>query len=58
LEAPTSLRNHDGAAIATLGVSKDKEETISNSFDHGHPPKAIEALVNKVLSIKKIHEKN
>ncbi|MCK7589362.1 hypothetical protein M0G43_02125 [Subsaxibacter sp. CAU 1640] len=58
LEAPTSMRQYDGAAFATLGVVEGKSETTSNSFDHGHPPKAIEAVVNKVLSIKASHEKN
>ena len=58
LEAPTSMRHYDGAAFATLGVVEGKSETTSNSFDHGHPPKAIEAVVNKVLSIKASHEKN
>lgn len=58
LEAPTSKRLYDGAAIASLTVTQGKEETKSNSFDHGDPPKAIEAIVNKVLSMKKMHEKN
>lgn len=58
LEAPTSMRHYDGAAIATLAVLEGKTETISSSFDHEHPPKAIEAVVNKVLSMKKMHEKN
>ncbi|MEZ4793779.1 MAG: hypothetical protein R2783_10040 [Gelidibacter sp.] len=58
IEAPTSKRQYDGAAFATLTVTQGKLETRSNSFDHGHPPKAIEAVVNKVLSMKKMHEKN
>lgn len=58
LEAPTTLRHHDGAAFATLAVFQNETETQSNSFDHGHPPKAIEAVVNKVLSMKEKHEKN
>jgi hypothetical protein len=58
LEAPTSLRHHDGAAFATLAVTQNKIETKSNSFDHEYPPKAIEAVVNKVLSMKEKHEKN
>lgn len=52
LEAPTSKRFYDGAAIANLTVTTPKEEIKSNSFDHGEPPKEIEALVNKVISIK------
>lgn len=57
LEAPTSTREYDGAAIATLSVTKNEQETKSNSFDHGHPPKAIEALVNNVLSLGAVVKK-
>lgn len=57
LESPTKMRQYDGAAFATLAVTKDKMETKSNSFDHGHPPAAIEAVVNKVLSMKEMYEK-
>jgi len=52
LKAPTDKRLFDGAPIATLTVISNKEEFTSQSFDHGHPPKEIEAIVNKVLSIK------
>ena len=52
LAAPTDKRLFDGAPIATLTIIKDKQEKTSQSFDHGHPPAEIEALVNKVLSIK------
>ncbi len=58
IEAPTSMRDYDGAAFATLSVTQDTLETTSNSFDHGHPPKSIEALVNKVLSMRKAYQKN
>ena len=58
LKAPTSTREYDGAAIATLSVKQNEQETKSNSFDHGHPPKAIEALVNKVLSMGKVGKKH
>lgn len=57
LEAPTSMRQYDGAAIASLIVTQNKEEIKTNSFDHGHPPKAIEALVNKVLSMNDMSKK-
>lgn len=57
LEAPTSMRQYDGAAIATLSVTQDTTEIKSNSFDHGHPPAAIETLVNKVLSMKELVKK-
>lgn len=52
LRAPTDKRLFDGAPIATLTIIKNGIEKTTPSFDHGHPPKEIEALVNKVLSIK------
>lgn len=58
LEAPTSKRHYDGAAFATLAIIQNKVETKSNSFDHGYPPAAIEAVVNKVLSMKEKYQKN
>ena len=51
LEAPTAKRLYDGAAHASLSITKSNETIQSNSFDHGYPPAAIEKLVNKVLSI-------
>lgn len=57
LEAPTSKSQYDGAAIATLIVQQNDLETKSNSFDHGQPPKSIEALVNKVLSMGELAKK-
>lgn len=57
LEAPTSMRHHDGAAFATLKVVQNKSETSTESFDHGHPPKEIEPLVNKVLSMRELLSK-
>ena len=52
LKAPTDKRLYDGAAHATLSILLGDVVMITPSFDHGHPPKEIEALVNKVLSIK------
>ena len=52
LDAPTEKRLYDGAAHATLDIMLGDMIVRSPSFDHGHPPKEIEALVNKVLSIK------
>lgn len=57
LEAPTAMRHYDGAPFATLMVTQNKLETKTESFDHGHPPKPIETLVNKVLSIKEMVKK-
>ena len=52
LVAPTDKRLHDGAPHATLSVIKGDVKMTTASFDHGAPPKEIEDLVNKVLSIK------
>jgi heat shock protein HslJ len=52
LKAPTNKRLHDGAAHASLTVIKGDVAMATPSFDHGTPPKEIEALVNKLLSIK------
>ncbi len=54
LKAPTNKRLFDGAAHATVTLIQNKNEITSSSFDKGHPPKDIEALVNKVLSIKEM----
>lgn len=51
LEAPTSKRHHDAAAFATLTVVQDGAEIQTQNFDHGDPPKPIEALVAKILSL-------
>jgi len=54
LEAPTNKRLFDGAAHTTVTLIQNKIEVTSSSFDEGHPPKDIEALVNKILSIKEM----
>lgn len=58
LEAPTKMHQFDGAAMATLKVELNNEVFETNIFDHGHPPKAISQLVNKVLSIKDMMAKH
>ena len=52
LEAPSDARFTDAAAEATLTIKMGDVLHTSPAFDHGNPPKEIEALVNKVLSIK------
>lgn len=52
LEAPTTKHRVDAAAMATFSVKINDETYETNVFDHGHPPKPISVLVNKVLSIK------
>ncbi len=58
LKAPTDKRLFDGAPHATLKLATGSDEISTPTFDHGHPPKAIEELVNKVLSIKENLSKN
>ncbi len=52
LEAPSKMYQVDGAAMATLTVKINDETYQTKVFDHGHPPKTIAKLVNKVLSMK------
>lgn len=54
LKAPTSMRYVDGAPHATLIVKDDGNKIQSSTFDHGHPPKEIKKLVEKLLALKKI----
>ena len=57
LEAPTSMRYSDGAPHATLIIKEGGKEIRTNEFDHGHPPEEIKALVEKLLTLKKIASK-
>lgn len=52
LKAPTSKRATDAALIANLAIQIGDVYYMAPEFDHGNPPKEVEALVNKVLSIK------
>ena len=51
LEAPSKAHQYDGAAIANLILTIDDKTYETVSFDHGNPPKEIEALVKEILSI-------
>lgn len=51
LKAPTQARLYDGAAIANLKVIYKGIAYDVPPFDHGKPPKEIEALVKEILSI-------
>ncbi len=57
LNAPTSMRQYDGAAHATLIIKDGEKEIRSNTFDHGHPPKEIKELVEKLQALKKMTTK-
>ncbi|GGW58017.1 heat shock protein HslJ [Winogradskyella epiphytica] len=52
LNVPSTQHQFDGAAHATLAIQIGDIEYMSPTFDHGNPPTEIDALVNKVLSIK------
>lgn len=52
LKPPSTKHQYDGAPHATLAIILGDVEYKTPAFDHGNPPKTIEALVNKVLSIK------
>jgi hypothetical protein len=51
LKAPTNERLFDGAAHTTITVNLDGKSFSSSSFDEGHPPSELQALVNKMLTI-------
>ena len=53
LIAPTDHRTYDGAAAAELTLVVNATSWVSSTFDDGYPPKDIQALVNKLLSIEK-----
>jgi len=50
-EAPTKKRHYDGAPHTTISIFEKGEKYTSQTFDGGFPPKALEVLVNKVLSL-------
>ena len=51
LVSPTDKRLYDGAAHTTITIDLEGKSFNSSSFDEGHPPSKIEALVNKMLTI-------
>lgn len=57
LKAPTNKRLYDGAPHATLSVIKGDVIMMTPTFDHGAPPKEIESIVNKILSMTEIATK-
>lgn len=57
LEPPSKSNNYDAAAAATLEINIDGTSYKTPIFDHGNPPKSIEQIVNKVLSMKNLVEK-
>nr|WP_321245464.1 hypothetical protein [uncultured Psychroserpens sp.] len=57
LEAPSKNHQFDGAAIATLEITNGEDTYKTVAFDHGKPPESIKAIVEKMLSIKTMLEK-
>ena len=51
LESPSKAHQYDGAAGATLKITKDGKTYQTQTFDHGKPNAKIEELVNTILSI-------
>lgn len=58
LISPSTNHQSDRANQASLAIIIGDIEYMTPAFDHGNPPKTIEALVNKVLSIKENTVKN
>jgi len=50
LKAPTDKRTYDGAAHANLIITIKGKTYAGAGFDAGVPPKAIEKIVNKLVS--------
>ena len=51
LKDPTQKRFYDGAPIATLSFTNEKDTFTSSEFDGGFPPKEIEAFVNELIAV-------
>ena len=51
LIGPTEKRFHDGAAHANLKITKNGKSYETQGFDAGFPPKEIEKLVTKLVSL-------
>ncbi|UGS23718.1 hypothetical protein [Flavobacterium channae] len=51
LKAPTEKRFYDGAPIANISFTTEKQTYASTDFDGGFPPAAIEAFVNELIVV-------
>lgn len=56
MKDPTQKRFYDGAAIAHLKIRYQDKNYETTDFDHEFPPKEIEKLVNKIVSLAKVKE--
>jgi hypothetical protein len=57
LEGPSKTFQYDAAAMAWLEISDGEDSYKTMIFDHGKPPEAIQDLVEKILSLKTMVEK-
>ncbi|MDT0538812.1 hypothetical protein [Croceitalea sp. P059] len=55
LSTPGIKSHYDAAAIASLNLTF-KGNAHEFEFDHGNPPKNLEALVNKIITLSEIVE--
>lgn len=51
LEPPSKAHQYDGAAGATLKITKNGTSHQTATFDHGNPPEALEALVSELIAL-------
>jgi hypothetical protein len=56
--APTEKRLFDGAASASLKITKQGKTFESQSFDHGNPPEKIKKMISKLLTFENLKNKN
>lgn len=56
LQAPSQKRFYDGAAIASLKITKQGKSYESQSFDHGFPPTELKNCMDILLSLAKQKE--
>jgi len=57
LEIPSTTFQFDAKPMAYLELTQGDSIYRTNGFDHGKAPKSINALVEKILSIKEMVEK-
>ncbi len=57
LDVPSKAHQYDGAPMATLKIMSDDVIYSSPIFDHGNPPEQLTEVVNKLLALQKIAQK-
>ena len=56
IESPSKTHQYDAAPAAFLKVTKGDEVYMTQSFDHGKPPKTLDPIIEKILSLKTMFE--